>query len=349
MPPSLKPPGSGAPGAVQVPPLIDVEQISSSPAWFPVNCPKGDTVRLVRLDEADYRSASFLDQRLFQLNRPRGRCAATELSNAAQHCPPRASYIFHIGHVGSTLISRLLGEAPEWFCLREPALLRQAAAGQLPPQLPLPALLGVLSRTWRAEQRALIKTTSFVSELAEALLADSPDSRALLVFTSARTYLCAIFGGPNSRVESQTLAPARFERLRRRVGAIELRAPACEGESIAMSWLCEASALCQAAERYPTRVGWLDFERFLLDPLPVLSAGCAALGAVPHAPTLSTALAGPLMRQYAKAPEYGYDRELRHEVLAHAEQENAREIQRGLAWLGELAGRHPLIERTLAL
>ena len=306
-------------------------------------------VRLVRLDEAGYRSASFLDQRLFQTDKPRGRCTAAELSNAAVHCPPSACYIFHIGHVGSTLISRLMGEEPGWLCVREPALLRQAAMGQPPTHLRLSALIGLLSRTWRAEQRALIKATSFVSELAETLLASTPDSRALLVFTAAQTYLRAILAGPNSRAESQALAPSRLERLRRRVGAITVRTPACEGESIAMSWLCEASALRQAADKFPTRVGWLDFERFLLDPLPVLSAGFGALGARPHAPTLARALSGPLMREYSKAPEHAYDRELRRQLLAHAGQEHAREIQCGMAWLAESAGRHPLIERTLAL
>ncbi len=350
MPPSRQPPpGPRTPGAVRAVPQIGAEQIASSPAWFPVDCPQGETVRLVRLDEADYRSASFLDQRLFQTDKPRARCAAAELTSAARGWPASAAYIFHIGHVGSTLISRLMGEAPGWFSIREPALLRQAATGQLPAHLPLATLLGLLSRTWRAEQRALIKATSFVSELAETLLASTPDSRALLVFTSAETYLRAIFAGPNSRIESQAFAPTRLERLRRRIGGIDFRAPACEGESIAMSWLCEASALCQAAEKYPNRVGWLDFERFLRDPLPTLAAGFATLGAEAHAPTLTTALSGPLMRQYAKAPEHAYDPELRRQVLAFAGQEHAREIQRGMSWLAELAGRHPLIERTLAL
>ena len=350
MPPNLQPPQSSPKqSGASAAPLISAEQIASSPAWLPVDVPKSDIVRLVRLDEADYRSASFLDQRLFQTGKPRGRCTAAELSNAAVHCPPSACYIFHIGHVGSTLISRLMGEDPEWFCVREPALLRQRAMGQPPAHLLLSALIGLLSRTWRSEQCALIKATSFVSELAEALLASTPDSRALLVFTAAQTYLCAILAGSNSRAEARALAPSRLERLRRRVGAINVRTPACEGENIAMSWLCEASALRQAADQYPTRVGWLDFERFLLDPLPVLSAGFGALGVRPHAATLARTLSGPLMRQYSKAPEHAYDRELRHQVLAHAGREHVREIRRGMAWLVESAGRHSLIERTLAL
>ncbi|MEL7190174.1 MAG: hypothetical protein AAGK17_11525, partial [Pseudomonadota bacterium] len=38
-----------------------------------------------------------------------------------------ARFIFHIGHVGSTLLARLLGEAPDTLALREPQLLRQFA------------------------------------------------------------------------------------------------------------------------------------------------------------------------------------------------------------------------------
>ncbi|MGC8517731.1 MAG: hypothetical protein ACP5P4_04285, partial [Steroidobacteraceae bacterium] len=63
----------------------------------------------------------------------------------------RAHYIFHIGHVGSTLISRILGEHPGFHAVREPALLRAIAAEQAPaahtPSLTM--VLPLLARTWR--------------------------------------------------------------------------------------------------------------------------------------------------------------------------------------------------------
>jgi hypothetical protein len=74
------------------------------------------------------------------------------------------------------LISRLLVEHAGIFALREPALLRAIAARVTPstPAARTPGLdvaLALLGRTWRREQRAVVKVTSFVSELAERMLA----------------------------------------------------------------------------------------------------------------------------------------------------------------------------------
>src|SRR3546814_2757077 len=76
------------------------------------------------LGEADYRAASFLDQRLLtdRVGREwRAWNALPDLGAAA----PRPDFIFHIGHVGSTLVSRLLAEVGDALPLREPMLLRE--------------------------------------------------------------------------------------------------------------------------------------------------------------------------------------------------------------------------------
>src|SRR3546814_16003598 len=68
-----------------------------------------DRVLIALLGEADYRAASFLDQRLLtdRVGREwRAWNALPDLGAAA----PRPDFIFHIGHVGSTLVSRLLAE-----------------------------------------------------------------------------------------------------------------------------------------------------------------------------------------------------------------------------------------------
>ena len=45
--------------------MITAHEIVQSPAWFPLEV-NGDAMRWVRLDEAAYRAASFLDQRLLK-------------------------------------------------------------------------------------------------------------------------------------------------------------------------------------------------------------------------------------------------------------------------------------------
>ena len=329
--------------------MISSHDIAASPAWLPLEEGGLGTLTLVRLDEAAYRAASFLDRRILQAGAPQASCPAATVAAAAAGLAPRAHYIFHIGHVGSTLVSRLLGESAGLFSVREPAMLRAAAAS--PSRaccgLGLRDVLSLLSRTWRPEQRALIKATSFVGEIAGEILALDPDSTALLMFTPALSYLRCILGGPNSRIESRILAPTRLLRLRRRLGESAPEEPQSEGEWIAMSWLSEMAALRQAAGRFGARVVWVDFDAFLSAPAPGLAALMRALRWTPGPGEVESILAGPLMRRYSKAPEHEYDAALRNSVLESADREHGAQIRRGMSWLAALTGRHPLIDAAL--
>ncbi len=328
---------------------IETDTLIGTPAWLPLATAPDATVRLIRLTAADYRVASFLDARILQRSPPQAECPVTTLAAAAARLAPNAQFIFHIGHVGSTLLSRLAGEHPKLFSLREPTLLREAAqaGGDAGNGLTLPQRLGLLSRTWRPEQRALIKATSVVNEIAANLLACTADSRAILLYTSAPTYLRAILAGPNSRLETRALAATRLERLRRRTGST-LPEPRSEGEWVAMSWLCEMAALEETTMRFGPRVRWMDFERFLLEPGTRLAEMLHAVGVEPDTRMIETVLAGPLMHRYSKAPEHAYDPDLRRRVLVQAGLEHTAEIRSGMDWLASQRSAHPLIAAALA-
>ena len=73
--------------------------------------PGARLMRLVRMDEAAYRNASFLDDRMFASQVETLLCPLDEAIDAlSAGSRDDARWIFHIGHVGSTLIARLLGE-----------------------------------------------------------------------------------------------------------------------------------------------------------------------------------------------------------------------------------------------
>ena len=104
------------------------QAFAQGPNWFPQQMDAAsDRVLLVRMNEADYYTASFLDQRMLtQQSQPQW-IAWDELEATDQAGRSDANLIFHIGHVGSTLISRLLGELDGVFALREPQILRNFA------------------------------------------------------------------------------------------------------------------------------------------------------------------------------------------------------------------------------
>jgi len=321
-----------------------VAELRDSPAWYPLEA-VGDTVQLLRLAASDYAAASFLDQRLLQGGYPRARVAPALLAMAAAALAPCRHYLFHVGHVGSTLLSRLIGAHAGCFALREPALLRALAAAPAAAP-PLEVVLALFGRAWRPGQVAVVKATSFVSEIADAILTSSGAPRALFVYAAPLAYVRGILAGANSRAETRALAPARLQRLVRRLHGAQCD-PRSEGELVAMSWLCEMLTLEQAASRHPEGILWVDFDRFLQAPLAGLAAVFGALGATVPQQELEALVAGPIMRQYSKAPEHAYDAALRREVLAGADWEHGAEIQRAMAWLEALAGAQPPVRALL--
>lgn len=48
---------------------VAAEDITASPAWFPLEPGGPGVMRLVRLNETEYRAATFLDQRLLRTER----------------------------------------------------------------------------------------------------------------------------------------------------------------------------------------------------------------------------------------------------------------------------------------
>lgn len=326
---------------------VTASELIASPRWLPLEAAADGRIRLLGLTEAAYRAASFLDRRLLGMKLPEAHCEPDVLEEAAARLAARPQFIFHLGHVGSTLIARLLGEHPQLFVLREPALLRAQALG-VPATPPLPVLVALYGRSWRAGQQALIKATSFVSARAAELLAAPEGLPAVFVLAQPDAYLGGILAGPNSRAESQKLMPMRLARLARLLEAdAEALRPASEGETIALGWLTEMCALEAAVARSALPPLWVDFDAFLRAPAATLTRMLVALRKDPSALALEALVHGPIMQRYSKAPEHPYDSGLRQALLAQAALEEGAQLRSGLAWLARMAGQHPLAAAAL--
>jgi hypothetical protein len=341
-----------------------VDALSNAPDLFPHALDvRNDAVKFVRLDRADYTRASFLDERILS---PRMLTAdvpwpQTAAAIGAAGLTERCGYLFHIGHVGSTLVSRLLGLHPQVLSLREPLILRtfaqvRATAADAAPawsdadfEARLAGCLKLLSRTYHPTQLAITKTTSFVSEMAAELLARPSAPKAAMMFVSPESYIATIFGGPNSRREATILTPGRVKRLNRRLNRdVWSAASLSEGEALALGWACEMAGLTKASQDAPGRVLAIDFDSFLARPHAALLATLRHFD-VPATPAeVNAILAGPDMQRYSKGPEHAYDTALRMEVLDEARALHGKEIHRGLAWLERAAAAHPLVSDAVA-
>jgi hypothetical protein len=332
------------------------ESLARSPELFPQGLDLAtDSLSFMRLSEADYAKASFLDDRILGPQTPIRRVPFAETASAVGETALHEScfFIFNIGHAGSTLVSRLLGAHSGIFALREPAILRvlaQAASNRDNPKWTgeqfdhrLTILLKLWSRTFRTDQRALVKATSFASELASKILARPYAPKAIFMFVSPESYLATILGAENSPRETQMLAPLRLKRLNDRFRSNYAFESMSMGEIVAMSWACEMAALNAAAQIAGDRIHWLDFDAFLSNPRAALVACFEHLGVRALPDQIKVILAGPDMRRYSKAPEYDYDAQLRADVLNQARSQHGAEITRGLDWLEKSAGRYPTL------
>lgn len=319
-----------------------------------------DQILLSRLSEQDYKTASFLDQRIVTPELQRQTVTWDALADTPVPPCPTPHYIFHIGHVGSTLISRLLGEHPNVLALREPQILRDLAdISQIKRQPQSPwspkqyadrskLTISWLSRTFAEKQRVIIKASSFVSEIAHELI--GAQSKALFLYVSLNKYLETILAGEGSRAEASQLAGARLLRLNKKLGDPE-NAPLgnlweySHVQRIALGWLCEMSTLMQAyTQQEQGNIYWQNFDVFLKDPKSELMKISEHFDLVMELETVENLITGPIMNSYSKAPEHDYSPDLRRQLLQQARSEFAAEIKQTTNWVTGLAKTYPLID-----
>ena len=322
-----------------------LEEIARDAAWLPqaLDTRQG-LVRLVKMDAGAYRDASFLDDRMLQQPQKSAVLPWAQVADAVRAgALEDARWIFHIGHVGSTLVARLLGEIDGVLSIREPRILRDVA--MIEPERRsdfVRPLRTLLSRTFAPGEAALVKATSFVSEIAPELV--PPGERALFMYASPRNYVGSILAGENSVKEIAQLAGWRAQRMAARVTPPRPRNAA---DAAAAAWACEMTALEAAAEAMADRrIAWADFDAMLEDMPQELERVAGFFGFATD--DVAELAAGPLMRRYSKALEYDYSPSLRRDLIAEADAANRADIDSALAMLQSAAQQSPLLARALA-
>lgn len=310
--------------------------------------PATGMARLISMDREAYRQASFLDDRVLLERQANAHVVPWPGVEAASRGELRsdARWIFHIGHVGSTLLSRLLGEIDGVLSIREPRLLRDLALSS--PEVrgryigPVPKLM---SRTFAAEEIACIKATSFASEIAADLV--PAGERAIFMYARPRNYVASILAGENSVKELRQLADFRGRRLADR--AIVFQPARNDAERAAAAWASEMTTLEARAEAMTNRqIEWADFDNVLLDMVAEIGRVSAFFGFSVDDERLRTIAAGPLMRRYSKDPSYEYSPSLRQDVIEQELRLQGREIDGALAMLHAASEKSPLLKRALS-
>ncbi|HSS71874.1 MAG TPA: hypothetical protein VLQ46_14635 [Casimicrobiaceae bacterium] len=331
--------------SAQAPSLGDVllARLTHSADVYPQ---KIDLVReaalLVLLNANAYRAASFLDDRILGPLTQAAWVPTVSLAEASRLIANtrQVHFIFHTGHVGSTLVSRLLDETDAVLSLREPLPLRTLADAHdelvrpdaLLSEAHFEILVAMLMRLWgrgyEGTRSCVVKATSSAGRLAVPLLAANAGARAIYMNVRPETYLATLLGGENSHIDLRGHAPGRMRRLQH-CSAAALVPPLSLGELAAMSWLVESWTQREAMKRFPDRILGLDFDEFLA----AVPAGMDRVLGHFGLPRDASFDRSPALARYSKAPEYAYTPEVRAEVLRDSRRHNREEISKGMKWL----------------
>jgi hypothetical protein len=315
------------------------------------------------LSEEDYRTQPFLDERLGPRPSAWHEFGAVRRLLPPARLPPRGgAWIFHIGHCGSTLLSRLLSDDPRVLPLREPLALRALAEARRLLGRPEAVcdddgwavwhdlLLRLLGRTHRPFEHTLVKATSTCNNLLEPTLDAHPETRAIALYVDLETYLAgmlrpetvnALYSAPG--VRAHDLAVLGIETHLYRLSVPELAA---------VNWLASVLVYLELLERrreFGRRLRLTDFSAVLDDPRNRVEDLARFLFRDRDTASRLRAFDPRLLERYAKDQRYPFNPLERQRELDANRRRHGETIARTLAWTETVLAGHPLAERVRPL
>lgn len=335
---------------------LTAQALATSAEWFVYQARIDGTAEVVSMTAESYRASAFLDNRI---TLPSGAVSHTVrfqdlIGLAGDVSVLDTAYIFHISHVGSTLMARIAGEVPGVLALREPLLLRWLAEIRRDcrqPESPfdwngyvarLRATLAMLGRKLPSADRVVVKATSFANNLAEDILALQPKARAIAIYCGFEEFAASLLKGSGGWHDMLAQAPTRMIRLHRTLGRQPwLLSRLSPGEIVALNWLTEIFTLKQADIKHSGRLHWINFENFLNNPDEAVPLMLQALSVDASAVAIDRINESGVLHSYSKNPKVPYGVEDRRKVQRVASQDQAVEIQKGIRWLERAISDHP--------
>ena len=283
-----------------------------------------------------------------------------ERSAALGSVARKTHYVFHVGHCGSTLISRLLGALPGCFALREPpalnalshaerALGRQAALiGPARWNRLLETVVALLGRVHEPGTVPLVKPTSYANNLMRELMQKS-DGQALFIWLPLEPYLATVLRRHRRRETNRVVRPRLMDFVRRTGQSLQFE-ELSDAKRAVLIWLTTVLEMTELLDdRTMTgKITTIDFEDFLRAPAKHLSEAAAHLRLPESSMDVQRALDSAAHR-YAKGDQTRpYDASVRERELRFSRSCFPAELAEGLGWAEMLATRRPEVAAAVS-
>ena len=312
---------------------------------------------ILRLSREHYAQASFLDQTMereakegywYELHQ------LDQLFPSSEALPERLGLIFHIGHCGSTLISRVLGQLQNTLVLREPLTLRfladckrelgfsLALMDETDWMRLLRQVLLTHGRIYLDRDLPIIKASSICNHLALDILGMHSGCRVLLIHIPLETYLASMLKSPNLLVDVRGFAKQRLQDfLRLRPESKLILHELSDWQLMVLSWITGMVDLIHANRQFPEQTLMMNFDQWLE------SGGVEELADFFQTGRENLQAGRILQRElgrYAKKTDHPYSPAQRSHGLNQSRQINGDLIRQAMEWARELHGKYRLDE-----
>ncbi len=305
---------------------------------------EGSYAIFIQMTRASFQKSIFTDQRIVPASSNLIKIRIDKLLKVfKKYDPPRMSYIFHVAHCGSTLLSRALDFSEKNIVYREPSALRQLAVmvaendwGDAPPaswRNKFRLATALLSKSYIKNAPVVIKANVPVNFLIDKLMKLNPETPGLLLYSTFENYLLSILKSPTHRAWSVSVVNSLAKAIERHTGVSEfdqkqLSAP----QVVACLWLAQMSIYSEAAEKYEN-LKTVDSELFFSDPGPVLAKTFELFDLAVSEQETDSIVKSHLFAHYSKDPRYEYSNERRVTERQVLKQSIVKELEEGRGWV----------------
>jgi hypothetical protein len=323
-----------------------VQNVVVDPDWIPHTFDvAGANLTFVHVPKAARAELMFLSDEHFA-----GKFAKAEFPAAAVAAEigntPRAPihFIFHTSFCCSTLLANALDVPGATTVLKEPDVLinlanRLIRSDDQANRQRLELVLRLLERPSGPGETVIVKPTNFANRLLENILAQRPQTKAVLLYSDVETFLRSLLKrGMFGRIFGRRL----FTQLRGwspidfGYGPEELL-QLTDVQATALAWLMQMHHFDAMARAFRDRVMIIDSPTLLAGPAAAVRKAQALFGLGLDQGQVEAIASGPAFSRHSKFSDRDYDAETREKEHKAATEAHAEELQMVVQWIEAVA------------
>ena len=253
-------------------------------------------------------------------------------------------FIFHTSFCCSTLMLKALDIPGRTFGLQEPDVLINLANRFIRSDDPsnrerLRLVLRLLQRPFEPGESMIVKPTNFANRLALPVLEVSPESRAVLLYSDARTLLRSILKrGMWGRIWGRKLFQSGSLWTSLNFGfSPEEAFVLTDLQALALGWLMQMHQFGELARQMRGRVTIVDSADFLAEPARTLRRVSTLFELHLDQALIDDVVNGPTFARHSKFSERGYGQAERTADHSAAEAAHHDELEMVVKWVETVA------------